>query len=93
MLLTIEREAEVADQQRPRQPPGSQWVCVQFSLALVLQRFFFELSCLLSTLSSLDQIFLEPAANHISVYFLNLGTKILFKTISSNIMFTVYLIN
>ena len=64
MLLTIEREAEVADQQRPRQPPGSQWVCVQFSLALVLQRFFFELSCLLSTL---DQIFLEPAANHISV--------------------------
>ena len=85
MLLTIEREAEVADQQRPRQPPGSQWVCVQFSLALVLQRFFFQLSCLLSSLSSLDQIFLEPAANHISVYFLNLGTKILFKTISSNI--------
>ena len=89
MLLTIEREAEVADQQRPRQPPGSQWVCVQFSLALVLQRFFFELSCLLSTL---DQIFLEPAANHISVYFLNLGTKILFKTISSNMNY-VYLIN
>ena len=85
MLLTIEREAEVADQQRPRQPPGSQWVCVQFGLALVLQRFFFQLSCLLSSLSSLDQIFLEPAANHISVYFLNLGTKILFKTISSNI--------